>query len=199
MFTFDGEASSPQPCERGHDGVAEIARAVRTAVVAFPERTERERRSKERFLEELGRLDDPFDRDAGPVHVTASSLVYGRRGTVLHLHKRLGLWIQPGGHIERGEVPWDAALRETEEETGLPVRHPANGPSLVHLDAHPAALGHFHLDLRYLFLSLDVEPCPSPGESEEVRWFSLEEAAAIADPGLVEGLERIGVAGQGEW
>lgn len=199
MFTFDREAASSQPCERGHDGVAELARAVRAAVVAFPERTERERRSKLRFIEELGRLDDPFDRDADPVHVTASSLVYGRRGTVLHLHKRLGLWIQPGGHIERGEVPWDAALRETEEETGLPVRHPANGPSLVHLDAHPAALGHFHLDLRYLLLSLDVEPCPPPGESQQVRWFSLEEAAAIADPGLVEGLERIGVAGQAEW
>ena len=191
--------ASSQLARRAPNKVAELAGAVRAAVVAFPERTERERRSKDRFLEELGRLDDPFDRDADPVHVTASSFVYGPRGTVLHLHKSLGFWIQPGGHIERGEVPWNAALRETEEETGLPVRHPANGPSLVHLDAHPAALGHFHLDLRYLLLSLDVEPCPPPGESQQVRWFSLEEAAAIADPGLVEGLERIGVAGQAEW
>lgn len=192
------EAALPQLGKRGPNGVAEIAGAVRAAVVAFPDRTERERRSKERFLVELGRLDDPFDREAGPVHVTASGLVHGPRGTVLHLHKRLGLWIQPGGHIERGEVPWDAALRETEEETGLPVHHPAGGPRLVHLDAHPAALGHFHLDLRYLLLCEDAEPCPPPGESQQVRWFSLAEASAIADPGLFEGLGRLGVAGHAE-
>ena len=40
---------------------------------------------------------------------------------MLHLHKRLDLWLQPGGHIEPGETPWDAARREAHEETGLDV------------------------------------------------------------------------------
>ena len=39
----------------------------------------------------------------GPTHVTASGIVVGRRGTVLHRHKRLGIWMQPGGHIDAGE------------------------------------------------------------------------------------------------
>ena len=109
---------------------------------------------------------------------------------MLHLHKRAGIWLQPGGHVEPGEAPWDAALRETREETGLPVRHPEAGPELIHLDAHPAGQ-HVHLDLRYLLLSDDVDPAPPPGESQDVRWFSLPDAIDIADEALIDGLVRL--------
>ena len=179
-------------------GPSPWAGVVRAGVLVFDAASPREQWSKERFLAELDRLEDPFDRDASPVHVTASGLVSGSRGTVLHLHKRLGTWLQPGGHIDKGEAPWEAALRETREETGLPVRHPGGGPRLVHLDAHPAAQGHFHLDLRYLLLCDDAEPCPPAGESQQVRWVSLEEAAEMCDAGLAEGLERLRLAGPAE-
>jgi len=159
-------------------------------VAAFAPVTEREIASRERFLGELGRLADPFSREADPVHVTGSAIVAGRRGTVLHWHKRLGGWLQPGGHVDAGEAPWQAAVRETVEETGLPVRHPATGPVLIHFDAHPAG-AHFHLDLRYLLLSDDVEPSPPPGESQQVRWFPLPEAIELADAALVDGLIRL--------
>src|SRR5262245_44907890 len=85
---------------------------------------EREAESLERFRSELQRLEFPFDEHADPVHVTGSAIVVGARGVVLHLHKRLGIWLQPGGHLHAGEQPWDAALREAREETGLPVQHP---------------------------------------------------------------------------
>ena len=78
---------------------------LRADVVAHVPRSPREAASKERFLAELDRLDDPFDELADPVHVTASAIVVGRRGTVLHLHKRLARWMQPGGHIDPGESP----------------------------------------------------------------------------------------------
>jgi 8-oxo-dGTP pyrophosphatase MutT (NUDIX family) len=161
------------------------------AVAAFDAATPRETASRERFLSELDRLADPFDRNADLVHVTGSAIVSGPRGTVLHLHKRLGLWLQPGGHLDTGEAPWDAALREAEEETGLPVRHPAGGPQLVHLDVHLAAESHIHLDLRYLLLCDDAEPAPAAGESQQVRWFALDEAMAVADEGLVDALRRL--------
>jgi 8-oxo-dGTP pyrophosphatase MutT (NUDIX family) len=164
--------------------------AVRAEVAAFAAATAREIASRERFLAELGRLRDPFSRDADPVHVTGSAIVSGPRGTVLHWHKRLGGWLQPGGHVDPDEAPWQAAVRETAEETGLPVRHPGSGPLLIHLDAHPAG-PHFHLDLRYLLLSDDVEPSPPPGESQQVRWFPLAEAMDVADDALIDGLRRL--------
>lgn len=145
---------------------------------------ERERTSIETFLTETARLERPFDEYADPVHVTASAIVVGERGTVLHLHKRLGLWLQPGGHIDPGEAPHDAALREAGEETGLPVSHPPGGPRFVHVDVHPGPKGHTHLDVRYLIYSPDRDPDPGADESPFVRWFDWDEAIGLADDGL---------------
>jgi 8-oxo-dGTP pyrophosphatase MutT (NUDIX family) len=155
----------------------------------------RETASKERFLSELARLSHPGDEDADPVHVTASAVVVGRRGTVLHRHRRLGRWMQPGGHLNVGEDPSAAALRETAEETGLAAVHPPGGPRLIHLDVHDAALGHTHLDLQYLLIAPDRDPEPAPGESPDVRWYSFDEAAAEADDALAGAL----VAARSQW
>jgi 8-oxo-dGTP pyrophosphatase MutT (NUDIX family) len=176
--------------DSGNRRLSPMAAGLRDAVAAFDATTAREIASRARFLAELDRLADPFSRDADPVHVTGSAIVTGPRGTVLHWHKRIGGWMQPGGHVDEGETPWAAALREAQEETGLAVRHPSGGPRLLHLDAHPAG-AHFHLDLRYLLLSGDADPAPPPGESQQVRWFPLAEAMNVADDALIDGLRRL--------
>jgi 8-oxo-dGTP pyrophosphatase MutT (NUDIX family) len=147
----------------------------------------REARSRHRILVALGRLPRPFDQEADPTHVTGSSLIVGPRGVILHRHKRLGLWLQPGGHLEAGETPWDAALRESNEETGLELDWPgaSDPPPLAHVDVHDGGRGHTHLDLRYLLaVRGDDEPAPPEDESQDVRWFGWQEAVALADPGL---------------
>jgi ADP-ribose pyrophosphatase YjhB (NUDIX family) len=45
------------------------------------------------------------------------------QGRVLLLfHPKLGLWLPPGGHVEPGELPDEAAVREVLEETGVRCR-----------------------------------------------------------------------------
>jgi 8-oxo-dGTP pyrophosphatase MutT (NUDIX family) len=155
----------------------------------------REVAAKKRFLIELDRLEDPCNEQTDPTHVTASAIVVGTRGTVLHLHKRLGRWMQPGGHIDPGEEPPDAARREAVEELGLPVAHPEGGPRLIHIDVHEAALGHTHLDLRYLLWGASADPHPAPDESPEAHWFDWDEAASMADEALAPAL----VVARAEW
>ena len=155
----------------------------------------RERESIAAFLAEVDQLERPFDEHAHRVHVTASAIVVGRRGVVLHLHKRLGIWLQPGGHIDPGETPWDAARREALEETGLDVTFGSSGHEVIHVDVHPGPRKHRHLDLRYLLEAPDRAPAPAAGESQEVKWFPWHRAVAVADVGL-EGVLRALQPGQ---
>jgi len=133
---------------------------LRAAVAARRPVDARERQSVGDFLRHFDSLDDPFSETASPVHVTGSAILVSedRTRVLLHQHKRLGLWLQPGGHIDPGELPWDGSLREASEETGLPVVFAGGEPQLVHLDVHPGPRKHTHLDLRYLVESPLVPP-----------------------------------------
>ena len=166
--------------------IAEILEvlSVRTPV------DERERESIEKFLADVPHLVEPYDEALGLVHVTASAIVVSDAGdkVALHLHKRLGMWLQPGGHIDAGETPAQGALREAEEETGLPVRHEDGNGLFVHVDVHAGPKGHTHHDLRYVVRAPEVPMNPAEGESPDARWFTWDEAIEIADVGLVGGL-----------
>ncbi len=157
---------------------------------------DRERVSIERFLEALDALDQPFEENADPTHVTGSAIVVGPRGVLLLKHKRLGIWLQPGGHIDAGEMPWDAALREAREETGLEVSFadPLDDdgvPELIHVDVHAGGRGHTHLDTRYLLDGGDADPAPPADESQEIGWFAWADAIELADPGVRALLEHL--------
>jgi 8-oxo-dGTP pyrophosphatase MutT (NUDIX family) len=188
----------------GDHGLPTRRARVTALVAAHPAGDAREGLSREIILVEVGRLVDPFAEASDPTHLTASAVVAGRRGVVLHRHRRLHRWLQPGGHIEPGEEPEGTVVRECLEETGLPVDHPSGRPRLVHVDVHHAARGHVHLDLRYLVTAPDLPPAPKPGESQDVAWFSWEEADLLADEALAGALRSarrlaraLGVPGAG--
>jgi len=173
----------------------ELREQLRRSLLGRVPIDEAERASITRTLAELDRVADLFDQDVDPVHITGSAIVIGARGVVLLKHKRLGLWLQPGGHVDVGETPWDGALREAHEETGLVVRFAADVddaglPALVHVDVHAGGRGHTHLDLRYLVVAEDADPAPPDGESQEIGWFDWPTAIERASDDRLTALLR---------
>lgn len=54
-------------------------------------------------------------------NTTAGVLIHEQK-VLLVKHKKLGLWLAPGGHIEENELPHQAAEREFWEEAGIKVK-----------------------------------------------------------------------------
>lgn len=89
---------------------------------------------------------------------TATTFVVHERRTLLLLHRKLGKWLPPGGHIDPHELPDEAAIREVREEAGLEVELLTPGGMLGEVRVLPQpycillediAPGHQHIDLIY--------------------------------------------------
>jgi 8-oxo-dGTP pyrophosphatase MutT (NUDIX family) len=145
---------------------------------------------------------DPWTR-ASALHVTGSAIILhpdsGR--VLLRWHERQQGWLQVGGHAEAGETrPFTVALREAQEETGLPDLAP--WPDSVHpavvqivIVPVPAARGeaqHEHADIRYVLATDDPDATIPETERARLRWLSLEEAmVAVPEDNIRVCLDRI--------
>ena len=159
-----------------------------------------EARHRAAMLALLARSADTFHRSHfAPGHFTASCyIVDGAGRLLLHHHKRLGRWLQMGGHVEGDETPELAALREGREESGL---DDLEAVQLLDLDIHtiPAGKGepdHDHFDVRYLARTARPEGISiDRAESNDLAWVELGRAAELM-PGpeslrVIRKLERV--------
>lgn len=126
-------------------------------------------------------------REGEPAHFTASALPISPDGArvCLVLHRRMGLWVQPGGHFEGHDrsVALGAA-REMAEETGL-VGEVAPVPLALSRHPAPCGRGDWHLDIQMLAVVTEVAPTVSD-ESLDVAWFGVDELPGARAPGVSE-------------
>ncbi len=136
----------------------------------------------QQFREFLARHADAFKRSLDVGHFTGSAWLVSADGSrvLLTHHRKLGLWLQLGGHADGDTDLMRVALREAEEEsglTGLTVE-----PSIFDLDRHriPARGSdpeHWHYDVRYVVRAGEDERFTVSDESHALAWRDIAEVA----------------------
>jgi 8-oxo-dGTP pyrophosphatase MutT (NUDIX family) len=147
---------------------------------------EDEKNSRERIVDFVEANPSCFERSLLSGHVTGSAWVMSRAGdrVILVHHRKLGRWLQPGGHCDGDSNVSRVAWREASEETGLRSIVPASQAVYdvdVHtIPAHETEPAHFHYDVRFRFLADPDEAPLASAESRAVRWVGLEEARRLS-------------------
>lgn len=129
---------------------------------------------RDRFIAHLTDRGDGWSRTCPGAHLTASAIIVSPDAdqVLLVQHRKLGRWLQTGGHIESSDPTLaGAALREATEESGAAGLQIL--PGVLHLDRHEVPCGPqrptYHLDVRYLIVA-DPTLSLRPG-GEVSRWF----------------------------
>ncbi|WEL17598.1 NUDIX family hydrolase [Halorhabdus sp. SVX81] len=132
-------------------------------------------------------------------HFVATVYVVHDGETALHDHEKLDMWLPPGGHIDRDELPHVAAKRETREELGFDVSLLApqeditsttveSIPQPQHflledINVHDGEVGHQHVD--FIFYgeadSRNIEPGDGEAPADAWEWFSPADLDAASD------------------
>lgn len=157
-----------------------------------------ERHQVDLFRQFLREQEDPFLRTCAPGHFTGSALVVdpGLEYVLLTHHKKLGKWLQLGGHADGDSSLEQVAWKEVREESGLTEISFLDLASLFQIDSQlpiPFDLdchlippknedaAHSHFDVRFLIVADKGDKVEVSEESFDVRWFSLSEARKLTD------------------
>lgn len=134
-------------------------------------------------------------------HFTVSGFVVEGGRTLLHWHRKLQIWLPPGGHIDPDEDPVQAVVREVLEETGITAEVVADRPLMpfTNIPQLPPPLSiivadvpqgpHQHIDMSYALRALPDTARIAPEEDHGFIWVSeaelrREDALAVASCGV---------------
>jgi len=135
-----------------------------------------------------------FRREHVYGHFTGSAWLSsndGRRVLLTH-HRKLGRWLQLGGHADGDMDLARVALREAEEESGL--RGLRGDAEIFDLDRHwiperGAEPGHWHYDVRYCVSAGVDEAFSVSAESHALAWRDIRDLTLAGD--LDRSLQRM--------
>jgi 8-oxo-dGTP pyrophosphatase MutT (NUDIX family) len=135
----------------------------------------------------------------------------GEPKIMLHLHRKIGKYLQFGGHVELHETPWQAVVHELREESGYDIdqlrilqpsaRVKSLSDAIIHPQpashsTHPFGSGidHFHTDIAYAVVA-DQPPrhAPEDGESTTLKLLTRKELAATDESETPDNVKQIGL------
>jgi len=135
------------------------------------------------IIQFIERNPEGFQRKNLEGHVTGSAWVVDPAGekVLLTHHKKLGKWLQLGGHADGEKDVLRVAIREAQEESGLAGLVPVS-EQIFDVDIHaiperPGEPSHFHYDIRFAVKASKTEPLVVSGESRELAWVPISDLA----------------------
>ncbi len=147
----------------------------------------------------------------GQVDQTVTAYIVRRDGddvyVMLHKHKKLGMLLPVGGHVELSETPWGAMAHELQEESGytldeLQILQPplrievldkvALHPQPIAVQTHDITPEHFHTDMSYLFVA-ETHPRGerAEGESRDIRWLTRDGIERLSDDEIYDNTKQM--------
>ena len=139
---------------------------------------------------------DCFERSCPEGHITGSAWIVSSDQSefLLMHHRKLGRWLQLGGHADGDTDPLRVALREAREESGLErFEVVQTGDSTLPLDVDVHLIpesadepAHLHHDIRYLLIAPSGSVIRPSEESIDLRWFAADRMEQVlSEPGLL--------------
>ena len=142
---------------------------------------ETDREARDRIAAFVKDRPDCFERSLAVGHITGSAWIVnpGRTRFLLTFHKKLGLWLQLGGHADGESDILQVALREAREESGIegiaPVSSEIFDVDIHRIPEYKGVAEHFHYDIRFQFEADDGQPLTISDESHDLAWLNVEE------------------------
>ena len=153
---------------------------------------------------------EPGQHDA----TSSAYIVYEQEGEEprlwLHVHKKLGFWLQFGGHVELSDNPWKTCVEETRQEAGYELHQyqilqPAlrieqltdavSHPTPVNENTHTfngTEIAHRHTDRAYALVTNQLPAVqPEVGESREMKAMTAGEIRSIETGQIPESTRQI--------
>ena len=155
------------------DRVREVVSALRPADA----REGRDRDQVLRWVDSGAPLYRTRPPDEPPMHLVSYVVpVDPDRGELLLVaHRKAGLWLPPGGHVEPDEDPWHTAVREAAEELGLSVSAPSQ-PAFITVTRTVGHGPHTDVSLWYVVeTAVDAVTGFDASEFDAIAWLRPEE------------------------
>ncbi|WP_327144988.1 NUDIX hydrolase [Nocardia sp. NBC_01327] len=160
-----------------------------------------ERRHLDETLRWLGQTDDVFRRakPATPARHLVSYVVLidpDARAILLGHHRKAGLWLPTGGHVDPGEHPLTTAGREAAEEIGIEAEFSVVGPEPLLLTiTTTVGIGACHEDVSLWYVIRGDRTHPYRLDSREFsdqRWWGIDDfSTSDTDPHLPRFLTKL--------
>lgn len=159
----------------------EVMKDIQTLLENYKPNNLKEVKYKSKMIDFYKNYNNCFSREQEYGHFTASSFLLNSSKTkfLLMLHRKINIWVQPGGHCDGDPIVLRTALKEAQEESGINEIKILN-ENIFDIDIHKFPKTrevdeHYHFDIRFLLKTDGNDDFKINEESLDMKWFSFKQ------------------------